>query len=110
MATESPQQKAVLEWLAVNGILAYRMQTGALKMEGRLIRFGVMGMADIVAFPHFKGERYPRVLWIEMKSSTGRQSKLQKSFADQVREAGLFYVVARCIDDVENYLTEMSKL
>jgi hypothetical protein len=95
-------QSAILDYLAAKHVLAYRMNTGAVKLESRLVRFGVKGMADIIAFPTRCS--VPAVLWIEVKSATGKQSPEQKSFEAQVRKAGHAYVVARFIDDVEGYL------
>lgn len=52
---ESAIQKAILEYLAARHILGFRMNTGAMKGEykgkQRFMRFGVAGMADILAFP-----------------------------------------------------------
>lgn len=97
---ESPIQHLILDYLAAEHILAFRMNTGALPAGGddgtkrRWVRFGVKGMADILAFPHGS------VLWIETKSTTGRLSGLQESFARQVREAGHIYQPARALEPV----------
>jgi hypothetical protein len=40
-------------------------------------------------------------MWIEVKSATGKQSELQKSFQAQVEAEGHRYIVARSIEDVE---------
>lgn len=95
-------QASIADYLAAKHVLAYRMNTGAVKLETRLVRFGVKGMADILAFPTRCS--VPSVLWIEVKSATGKQSPEQKSFEAQVRKAGHAYVVARSIDDLEGYL------
>jgi|SRR6185437_13599688 len=110
--------KAILDYLAARRVLAFRMNTGAMKAEyngkQRFLRFGVPGMADIVAFP--LGTLFhaslglvglpavPSVLWIEVKAPTGKQSDLQKSFQKQVQAEGHKYIVARSIADVEAVL------
>lgn len=108
---ESQIQHAILQFLAAKGILAFRMNTGAVKMDARFMRFGVPGMADILAFPE---KQYPDgdhgtwklalPTWIEVKTATGKQSELQKSFQKQVQWHGHKYVVARSIEDVERCL------
>jgi hypothetical protein len=80
------------------------MNTGAVKMTSGFVRFGVKGMADIVAFSSSRMPRIPQVIWIECKADSGRQTPEQKSFETQVREAGHTYIVARSIDDVAVYL------
>ena|SRR6185437_5764471 len=107
--------KAILDYLAVRRVLAFRMNTGALKAEyngkQRFMRFGVPGMADILAFPNveFRTPRpmtltAPIILWIEVKAPTGKQSEFQKSFQQQVEAEGHRYMVARSIADVEAVL------
>lgn len=95
---ESQIQRAILDYLAATGVMAFRMNTGAVKAEyngrTRFMRFGVPGMADLVAFPA------GRVCWIECKSETGRQSPEQRSFQDQVQRHGHRYTLCRSVDDV----------
>lgn len=98
MKPEQQIQNAILGWLAAEHILAFRNNSGAMKLENRFVRFGVPGMADIVAYP------YAAVVWIECKSSTGKQSELQRSFQRQVEAVGHGYVLARSVDDVEEAL------
>ena len=40
-----------MDYLAAKGILAFRMNTGAMKLEKRFVRSGVPGMADVLACP-----------------------------------------------------------
>lgn len=94
--------RSVLDFCAVNRILAFRMNTGAMRSEyngkARFMRFGTPGMADVLAFP------YRKVLWIECKAQSGRQSDLQKTFEQQVTGEGHHYIVARSTGDVELWL------
>ena len=101
---EGPIQAAILQWLAAEHILAFRMQVGAVKLDNRFVRFGTPGMADILAFPawHDCGKaRMGSVVWIECKAEKGKQSELQKSFQAQVEREGHRYLLARSVDDVE---------
>jgi hypothetical protein len=93
-----------MDFLAARHILAFRMNTGSAKVAGGFVRFGIKGMADILAFGNTRMPRNPVVIWIECKSAGGRQTPEQKSFESQVREAGHTYIVARSIDDVAVYL------
>jgi hypothetical protein len=113
---ESQIVRAIMDYLAVCQVLSFRMNTGAIggthKGKQRFVRFGVVGMADILAFRvQHRGvgdqgnwcsftEITP--LWIECKTATGKQSEHQKSFQKQVEEHGHKYIVARGIEDVEN--------
>ena len=112
---ESQIQRAILDWLAAKHILAFRMNSGALRNPaGKPITFGVPGMADILAFPHvnlrvlcsaFEGKWHQAEIvqptWIECKAPTERQSALQASFEAQVVGEGHRYVLARSVSDVE---------
>lgn len=78
--------RSLLDLLAAKRILAFRMNTGAIKFGERFVRFGTVGMADILAFPKLNG--FPSPLWIEAKGPDGRQSHEQKMF-QQVVESDL---------------------
>lgn len=101
---EAYVQSSILDYLAARHVIAFRMNSGAVKMASGFVRFGVKGMADIVAFGSTRMPRVPRVIWIECKADKGRQTPEQKSFEAQVREAGHTYIVARSIDDVAVWL------
>jgi len=109
-------QKAILDWLFVKRVYALRLNTGSGWANGRLVEHhsGGKGVADIIAFPRFtrtqpgmqiKFDR-PTVLWIEVKSPTGQQSQEQKSFEEHCAKYGMFYLLARSVDDVEFWFKE----
>ena len=113
--SEGAIQRAILDYLTARGIRAYRMQVGAFSSEyqgkSRFMRFGTPGMADILAFPHRGArDRYGNWFdcivptWLEVKSATGKQSELQKSFQAQVEDDGHRYAIVRSVDDVEALL------
>ena len=95
---ESLVLSSILSFLAAFRVLAFRMQTGVAKFGPRIVRFGVVGMADVLAFPG------NRVLWIECKAKDGRQSYEQKNFQQVVEAEGHGYILARSIDDVRLWL------
>jgi hypothetical protein len=115
--SETQISKSIMDYLAARRVLAFRMNTGAVSAEykgkTRFMRFGVPGMADILAFTR----RWPCLIvpdkhqdnpiiptWIEVKTAKGKQSELQKSFQAQVEAEGHRYAVVRSIDDVEALL------
>lgn len=104
MTPEGSILRTVLDWLVAERILAFRMNTGAAKIDGRFMRFGTPGMADIVAYP--TSCAVPAVIWVECKAAKGKQSELQKSFQKLVEGAGHVYIIARSVDDVEKWLKE----
>jgi hypothetical protein len=108
---ESYVQTAIIEYLAAEHILAFRMNTGAMKLDKRFVRFGVPGMADILAFPiknypdgNHGTWKLPQPLWIECKSTDGVQSTLQKSFQAMVEWHGHKYVIGRSTEDIKGFL------
>lgn len=112
---ESDIQRLIMDYLAARGILAFRMNTGAMggSHNGKrwFVRFGSRGMADILAFPRSIAAsrvpadmRPPNVLWIEVKTPTGKQSDYQLAFSDAVRSYGHSYIVARSLEDVKQAL------
>lgn len=101
---ESQIQRVILDYLAAKHILAFRMNTGAMKIDDRFMLFGVAGMADILAFTSNQSYFNTFPVWIEIKTATGKQSDLQKSFQKQVEEHGHTYIVARSIEDIEKFL------
>ena len=107
MTPEGALQKLILDWLQAKQILAFRMNSGMMKIDKRFVRFGVVGMADIVAFYQINECAMcgPIILpvWIEVKADT-RQSVYQKSFQQQVEAAGHRYILAKSLEDVENAL------
>lgn len=106
---ESAIQKSILQYLAVKRIFAVRVNSGVTVAttggKRRAIHMAAAGTADIMAILGAECEDYPashkKILWIEVKTSGGKQSELQRSFQMQVEDLGHCYVIARSIDDVE---------
>jgi Holliday junction resolvase-like predicted endonuclease len=47
------------------------------------------------------------VLFIEIKSKTGKQSENQIKYQKSVTDAGCHYILARGYEDIENYLNKI---
>lgn len=75
---------------------------GGGKIRGAILkRMGLLsGVPDLVIFYNDEFGVY-RVLWIELKSSTGRQSPEQRDFAARAIILRHFYSLCRSVSDVE---------
>jgi hypothetical protein len=97
---------ACLDLLAAERVWSIRLNTGSFAFgegrERRFFRAGVAGMADILAAPVIDGKA--TLLWIEVKSATGRQRPAQQQFQREVEASGQFYLLARGSDDVLAWL------
>ena len=62
--------------------------------NGRPVRFGLEGSADIIGASH----RYP--LAIEVKDEDGKQTEQQKKFENAWTAAGGIYILARSVNEV----------
>lgn len=101
--TETQLVKACLEWLHLHGIVAWRQNTGAVLAAGkgkrRLVRFGIIGMADI-------GGVLPdgRALHIECKLPGRYTSFDQDEFLDSINENGGLGIVVHTLDELQQKL------
>lgn len=71
----------------------------AFTRSGAVIRFGLIGSADILGI-----RRGGQFLAIEVKSAVGRQRPEQIAFQRMVEEYGGVYILARSVADVERVL------
>ena len=119
--TEQATVRAICQFLWLHRIPNWRMTTGALRADKRFVRFGAVGMADIIGIITVKSEMeqsgevrmaLPPVvatirgifLAIEVKSATGTLRPAQRAFLDTVTAAGGRAFVARSVDDVRKEL------
>jgi hypothetical protein len=100
MGPEQAIMNSIIQYLSIKGHLVFRMNSGAMKLEKRFMRFGAPGMADLLWLHE------GRAIWIEVKTPIGRMSDLQHAFKDDVEKAGCLYLVARSLEDVE-YVEKM---
>jgi hypothetical protein len=96
---EQAIQNSILEYLHRRGILAWRINSGAVKAaHGGLITLAPAGHPDIAGIYNKKP------LYIEVKKPGGKVTKLQQTFIDTLLEAGALAFVATSIDDVRYHL------
>jgi hypothetical protein len=117
---ESGVLAEILQCLRNHRILCFRMNTGAhvatdAKGKPRMIRYGVKGMADVLAFVNIRTlpnvpailratDFTTQVIWIEAKAKGGKQSPDQSIFQQVVEADGHWYVVVRSYEELEAYL------
>ena len=83
----------------------WRNNTGQIPTpDGRVIRFGLPGSADILGIMKPTG----RFLAIECKTDVGHQSDKQKHFQAMIETHGGLYILARSVTDVLSRLPEPS--
>lgn len=103
---ESAIQKTILEYLAVKNIMHWRNNTGGTRIgannhsKGYFMQWGSPGSPDILCILKPSG----RFCGIEVKSTTGKQSDLQKKWQQRCEENGGLYILARSLDDVIKHL------
>ena len=111
---ESTTVRAILSYLALRGILAFRMNSRVVMLPGRggkpapYRMGGVKGMADIIGcVPRytqpFDGGFAGRFLAIEVKSAEGKPTPEQVAFLAAVVRAGGLAFMARSVKDVQDH-------
>ena len=89
---EQPIVKAILEWLALVKIPAWRQNTGAIRAEykgkERFIRYGIVGGSDILGIvPHW-GPSPGRWIAIEVKRPGREPTPTKRAFLEMIRTNG----------------------
>lgn len=100
---ESYLLAACLDLLRLMGIPAIRINSGAIKVDGRIIRLAPAGTSDILGILPPQG----RFLAIETKSSRGRLTPDQEAFLEGVRQAGGVSLVVRDLKSLQCALEEL---
>lgn len=94
------QYDILIAWGAHPRLRIWRQNTGAAKINGSWVKFGVKGCPDILGLMAPSG----RLLGIEVKTATGKQSDDQKRFQAILEKWGGLYVLARSVGDVDRAL------
>jgi hypothetical protein len=97
---------AVLQFLLFHPLVAWaeRMNSGAMALDGRYVRFGFVGCPDVLG--QLKDGRF---LAVECKAEGGSLTKAQSTFLARVERFGGVSGVARSVDDAAAIL-ERAKL
>lgn len=102
MAESNVVHDILRDWGAHPRLRIWRQNTGAATLNGRLVRFGTPGAADIQGVLRPAG----RFLAIECKSATGKQREQQVKWQRMVEDHGGLYVIARSVADVDEALAK----
>ena len=95
---ERAVQKAVLGWLRANGCLVAVTDAAAAYRAGAFF-----GDAVPAGWPDITGLLPEgRFIGVECKAPSGRQSQAQKAMELEIRMRNGIYIVARCVEDVQN--------
>jgi hypothetical protein len=112
--------KLVLDYLSARKIFHRRMNSGAVtasyKGKSRFVRYGSVGMADVLAVAPLAvcttksvtltaaepTRIFPiPVYWLEVKAPKGKLSEAQEQFRKEVTENGMQYVVVKSLEDLQ---------
>jgi len=109
MTPEGAVVAAILEYLQLRGIFAWRMNTGATVIKvpngkDRFLRFGKKGISDIIGILDDG-----RWLAIECKTEKGKASLDQLYFLAEIAKRGGVAFVARSIEDVVRELDKAKR-
>jgi len=104
VATEAQIQRGVLDYLELlsrkKPIYYFRSAAGMVKTDqGRVFKTGKPGTPDITVC--FDG----LFIGLEIKTTTGRQSALQKKAQAEIEAAGGKYYIIRCLEDIWKILS-----
>ena len=83
--TENDIKKQVKDWLSYKGYFHFHVLQGLGAYKG---------IPDIIAI------KDNRVLFLEIKKPTGKQSQYQKDFENNIKSQGGEYVLVRCLEDL----------
>ena len=101
MAANTPENKvkaSIKKYLEKDGwMIQSNFQLGPMPKEWR-------GRPDIEAYKDGK------VIFIEAKARSGRQSDYQKAYQKRLEEHGMIYILARSVEDIKPYLSEIQFL
>lgn len=102
MTPETKLKGEVQDFLTVYGMFWMRLQSGKVKVRNGWMQLCPTGTADLVVFP----KNGFGVGWIELKQLKGTQQQSQVDFQAKAEAAGHPYLVARSVDEVEQWLKE----
>jgi hypothetical protein len=100
---ESAIVRAILVYLRLAGVFAWRVNTGALRdRRGRPVTFGTVGCPDIIgALPD------GTFLGLEVKTPAGRLRPTQAAFLARLHRNRAAGAVVRSVDDVRLFLRSL---
>lgn len=98
MSETNDLNSAVIALINMRGGFAWRNNTGALRSNGRLVKFGRVGSGDVIGV--YRG----RFVSIETKTGRDVASKDQLKFAEAINACGGFAGFIRDVYDAVDFL------
>ena len=92
--TETMLKQQVKDFLAIKGIFGFPLTQGLASYKG---------LPDRII--HYKG----KVIYLELKTQTGKLSRFQGSFQKQCARDGIDYWVIRSVEELEEKLSGQQK-
>jgi hypothetical protein len=80
-----------------------------LRGEGWFVFHNLQGLGCFPGISDLTAMRGGRIVWIEIKTPTGKQNHDQWDFEREVTTNGCEYVIARCVDDVRQLSGEAAR-
>lgn len=82
----------------------------ALRFDGWDVTRHQQGLGSRRGFPDLTAMKDGKTLYIEIKTTSGKQSPYQVEFEKICKDHGCTYIVARSVDDIKQYLTTVQAL
>jgi hypothetical protein len=93
-----------LKWLNDNGVLAWRQNSGSVRVGSRTINVGPKGIPDIQCI--LPGGR---ACYIENKSNGSKVAPEQIAWMERARAQGAYVFIAQSLEDVVDYIGLVKK-
>ena len=94
----------IIKWLQSQGCIAWRQNSGSVRVGSRTINMGGKGQPDIMGI--LPGGRF---LAIENKSNGSAVAPEQVSWMEKARAQGAYCFIARSLEDVVDYIALVVK-
>ena len=99
---ETEIQKQILTWLKLRGFLHFRLHMRGVRTKGGRAKNHYAGLPDILGV--LRGGT-GRMFAVEVKTKTGQLETNQIEWRERLEAAGVVYVLARSVSDVETVFT-----
>lgn len=109
-ATEHQIQNLLIHYLRVKGFYVMRLNSGAIRVDKRLIRMAEKGTPDMLAFrelislvvpPRIVSMKTTNMIFIEVKRPGNKPTFLQKLKMEELERYGAKCIVASSIEDLQ---------
>lgn len=84
-----------------------KLITTALRLDGWFVFYCLQGLGCYPGISDLIAIKAGRVIFIEVKTQSGRQSEVQRQFELQLKASGGEYRLCRSLDDVRDLLSRV---